>query len=139
MIAEACVTGEINVPVFTTDDVTAPEGFIAVEKSAAREMHGRNAVNRRCANISRNTPFEFIYGFNLFGAQQAGYACGDDECGAAVLREPSKSWKIQMIVMIVAEKHDVNAREIFPVDSGISFSPRPDPGKRAGALRPDWI
>src|SRR5713226_8709288 len=79
MIAERGVPGEIDDSVLATDDVPAPEGFIAVENSPAREMQGRNAVNRRCIDLPRLTPIEFIGGPDLFGPKQPRYANRNDE------------------------------------------------------------
>ena len=44
-----------------------------------------------------------------------------------------------MVVVIVAEEHDVDTREILPPDPRTSSAARPHPGQRAGSLRPDGI
>ena len=44
-----------------------------------------------------------------------------------------------MIVVIVAEQDDIDAREILPSHAGRTVSPRADPLQRARARRPDRI
>src|SRR6266853_3020999 len=88
MNAERGVPGEIDDSVFAADDVPAPESFIAVENSPAREMQGRNAMNRRCIDLPRLTPIEFVNGLDPFGPKELGYANRNDEYGVAAPREP---------------------------------------------------
>ena len=44
-----------------------------------------------------------------------------------------------MIVVIVAEQHNIDARKIFPPHSGRAAAARANRSKGTGALRPDWI
>ena len=50
-----------------------------------------------------------------------------------------KRGKIQMIVVIVAEEHDIDAGKILPPHARLPAAARTDPGERTGPLRPDRI
>src|SRR6185437_12662166 len=44
-----------------------------------------------------------------------------------------------MVVMIVADQHEIDARQILLPDSWNSAAARAQPGKGAGSFRPDWV
>ena len=89
MIAERGVAGKIDGAILRLNDIPAPKSFVAVEDSPAGEMQGRNAVDRRSANLLRFTPIEFMSGSDLFRLQQPGHAARNDEDGVSAPREPA--------------------------------------------------
>jgi hypothetical protein len=121
------------------DDIPAPESFVLVEDSAAREMPCRDAVDGRAAERPHVTPIEFVRGCYPFGPKQPSYAQRNDEHGVSTAREPAQHRQIQVVIVIVADEHDINAREIVPAHPRASPAPRADPRKRTRTLRPNWI
>lgn len=139
MAAECSVAGEIYGTVLRLNDVPAPQSFVLVEDSPAGKMQCRNTMNSRFIELLRFAPIELISRPYLFGPEQSGYAYGNNECDASPPRQPAQGRKVQMIVVVVADQHDVDLRKILLPDSGVSSAARPYPGKWARALRPDWI
>ena len=61
------------------------------------------------------------------GSQQLADSDGNDELRLFSVRQPAQRGQIQMIVVIVAEQHDIDAGKILPPHAGRTASPRPDP------------
>ncbi len=53
--------------------------------------------------------------------------------------DPAQRGQIEMIVVVVALQNQINGGKLIEVNSRGAVARRPDPGKRAGAMRPDGI
>ena len=102
-------------------------------------MHRRHAVYRGSGDGQGIAPIQFADGTDSLGAQQPGYAERNNELGLPAIRQPSQSGKIQMIVVIVAEEHNIDAGKVLPSHARLAAAARTNPGKRTGPLRPDRI
>ena len=139
MTAEAGIAGEVNDLARGFDDESAPECAIAVERSARRKVQRGDAVNVRPRNCDGFAPVEFTHRTDALCAKQAGYTRGNDEAGLPALRQSPETGKVQMVIVIVAEEHDIDAGEILPSHARFAQAPRAGPGHRTCALRPDRI
>ena len=54
-------------------------------------------------------------------------------------RQPAQGGKIQMIVVIVADQHRIDAGKILPPHPRLPASAGTDPGEWTGPLRPDRV
>ncbi len=139
MVAEGRVSREINDAAGGFDHVAAPQSPIAVEDSARGKMHRGDAVDGGSRDRQRIAPIEFVHGTDAVGPQQTGHAKRNDELGLAARAEPAQGGEIQMIVVIVAEEHDIDAGKIFATHPRLAAAARTDPGERTCPLRPDRI
>ena len=139
MVAEGRVSREINDAAGGFDHIAAPQRPIAVEDAARGKMHGGDAVNGGSRDRQRIAPIEFVHGADAVGPQQTGYAERNDELGLAAIRQPAQGGEIQMIVVVVAEEHDIDAGKIVEPHAWRAAAARTDPGERTGPLRPDGI
>ncbi len=55
------------------------------------------------------------------------------------LPQPSERWRVEMIVVIVADEDRVNRGKVLKANAGIAVARRTGKGNRAGASRPDGI
>ena len=60
-------------------------------------------------------------------------------CDCPRIRQPAQGCEIQMIVVIVADQHDVDAGKILPLHARRPAAAWADPGKRTRPPRPDRI
>jgi len=60
------------------------------------------------------------------GSQQARYPGRNDELGLSTLGQTPQRGQIQMIVVIVAEEHGIDAGQIFPPHAGLPAAARAD-------------
>ena len=108
-------------------------------RAPRRKMHRRHAVNGGSGDRQRIAPIQFVDGTDALGPQQTGDAERDDELGLPASRQPAQSGEIQMIVVIVAEEHNIDAGKILPPHARLAAAARTDPGERTRPLRPDRI
>ena len=139
MIAEGSIAGEIDGAVRGIYDVAAPERFVAIEETAAGEVHGRHAVNGGLIKGLGIAPIEFVRRLNVFGAKQTSYALGGDEDGVPTAREAAERRKVQVIIVIVADENDGDGRKVVDSNAGISVAARADPREWTGARGPDRV
>jgi hypothetical protein len=59
--------------------------------------------------------------------EQAGHSGRRHELGLPAISQTPQSDKIQMIVVIVAEEHNVDARKMLPIDTWRAAAARTDP------------
>ncbi len=71
--------------------------------------------------------------------QQPRYALGHHELGGSAARQPAQGAEIEMIVMVVADEHNVDTRKIFPSDARRPAAARTDGAEWTCALRPDRV
>src|SRR3984957_7158324 len=57
----------------------------------------------------------------------------------AAIRQPAQCRQIQVIVVIVAEEHDIDAGKILPQHARIPAAARTDPAKRTGTIGPNGV
>ena len=75
----------------------------------------------------------------LWDRSNRAYPGRNDELGLSAIRQPAQRGQIQMIVVIVAEEHGIDAGKILPPHSRLPAAARTDRGERTGPLRPDRI
>src|SRR5438105_6514668 len=102
-------------------------------------MQRRHAVNRAAGEWQRFAPIQFIDRTDAPGLEQSGESGRNDELAWSTISQPSQSDEIQMIVMIVADEHYIDARKILPAHARWAPAERADCGKRTCPLRPDRI
>src|SRR2546422_8869726 len=139
MTSEPGVSREVYEPALIFDHIPAPQSPVAIEDSWRRKMQRRNAVNGGSGEWQRFAPIQFVDGADAPGSQQPGYPGRNDELGFSKIRQPAQGGKIQMIVVIVAEEHGIDAGKILPPHSRLSAAARTDRGERTCPLRPDRI
>ena len=98
--------------------------------------HAVNSSSHDCQGIA---PIQFVDGTDSLGAQQPGYAEWNDELALPAIRQPPQGGKIQMVVVIVAEEHGIDAGKIFPSHTRRPAAARTNRGERTCPLRPDRI
>ena len=102
-------------------------------------MERRHAVNVGLCQCQRCAPIQFVNGTDVVGPQQSGDARWNDELLMSKIRQPPQSSKIQMIVVVVAEQHDIDTGKIVQPHPRGPAAPGTDEAQRAGPLRPDRI
>src|ERR1700761_3287625 len=127
VMAEAGIAGEINDTVGGLDDVAAPESLVAVERAAVGEVHGGDAVDGGLGDGVGIAPIELVGRGEILGTEQARDAQGSDENGLAAAGEPAERGEIQVIIVIVAEEHNVDGREMLFSYAWVATAPRADP------------
>ena len=59
--------------------------------------------------------------------------------GLPLGRDAPERGHIEMIVVVVALQHQIDRGKLIEIDAGGAMARRSNPGKRAGAMRPDGI
>src|ERR1700756_2068712 len=108
MIAESRVSREINDAVRSFDHISAPQSPVAIEEPSRRKMQRRHAVNGSYSKWQRFAPIQFMGGADAMGLKQPPHPGRNNELGISALRQPAQGRDIQVIVVIVAEKHDID-------------------------------
>lgn len=139
MGAEGSVSREIDDAAGGFDHISAPECAIAIEESTRGKMHGGHAVDGCRCEREGIAPIEFVDGSDVPGAQQTGYAERNDESGLRALGEQPESGEIEMIVMIMAQEHEIDPGKIVETHARGAAAARTDPGDRTGPVRPDGV
>jgi hypothetical protein len=98
-----------------------------------------NAVDRGSGDLNRFAPIEFVGRTSFSGFQVPADAEGSDELRLPPSSEPPQGGQIQVIVVIVAQQNDVDARKILPLNAWRSAAARTHPQQRACPFRPDRI
>src|SRR5437763_1787790 len=102
-------------------------------------MHRRHAVNDALGEWQRFAPIQFINGTDVPGSKDAGNAERNNELTCSTGGQPFQGGEVQVIVVIMAEEHYINTREILPLHTRRTPAVRADPGERTGPRRPDRI
>jgi len=139
VLTESGVTGEIDHAPGGFDHVATPQRPVAIEHSASGKMQRRHAVDLASGEWKRMAPVQFLDRADVLRSQQGCDSGRDDELGRSTIRQPAQAVKIQMVVVIVTNEHDVDSRKIFESHAWFAATPGTDGGKRAGPFRPDRI
>ena len=75
----------------------------------------------------------------LSGSEQPGDSGRNNKLTLFTIVQPSQGVEIQVIVMIVAEQHYIDAGKILPMYARWAPAARTDPGERTCPRRPDRI
>ena len=103
-------------------------------------MQRRHAVNGGAGDAAAIRPNPVRARVRCFGIAAAGPPrAGTMNWDRPRARQPAQGGEIQMIVMIVADQHDVDAGKILPSHARFAPAPRTDPGERTRPFRPDRI
>ena len=140
--AEAGVAAEVDVSVVRSfDEPAAPESAIAVGERAAGEMLGGGAVDAEVrGEFVRVPPIEFVRSFVSDFCQAAAYAEGAENFGVGVRAlQTAQSSRVEVVVVIVAEKDGVDWGKIFEAQAGDAMAFGADPLEGAGAIGPDRV
>ena len=131
VIAPARIAGEVHVARFRADHESAPQIAIAIGETARREMLRRN----RGDDAARLPPVE-LGRIDAVSPHQGAVAERREDRRAC---QASERRDVEMIVVIVADEHEIDRRKIFEADAGRPVSLRTDRADRRRALGPDRI
>jgi hypothetical protein len=67
------------------------------------------------------------------------YTQGAVHSGSIAPAQPQQGRDIQVIVVVMAQQHDIDRRQVLEADAWDTMAPRPCELHRAGALAPDRI
>ncbi len=139
MRPERRIAREIYPPVRPLDHIAAPKRPVKIENCPAGRVNGRYGMNGESRQRPGLPPIQFVNWPDALGAKQPGVTGRNDEGRIAVGGQPSQTRQVQVVVMIVAEKHGVNTRQIFPGYARVSPSPRTCPRDWTGSVRPHRV
>ena len=94
---------------------------------------------RGLAERQRFAPIQFVDGADPLGSQQPGDSGRNNKLRLSAIRQPAQGSQIQMIVVIVAEEHGIDAGKILPPHARLPAAARTDRGQRTRPLGPDRI
>ena len=84
-------------------------------------------MNRGSGDLNRFAPIEFLDRTNLPSLQVSAHAERSNELRLPASGEPAQGRQIQVIVVIVAQQNDVDARKVFPSNAWRAVAARTDP------------
>ena len=102
-------------------------------------MQRRHVVNGASGERQRFAPIQLMNRTDAAGSEQAGDSGRNDELALSTIGQPAQSEEIQMIVVIVADKHYIDTGKILPPYARQAPAARAHPGKRTRPRRPDRI
>src|SRR5437868_5667471 len=102
-------------------------------------MHRRYAVDRQARKRYGLPPIQFVNRPDAFRVEAPGRPSRDNERRVSTSRQPAKCRQIQVVVMIVADEHGVDAWQVLPGDPRFSPAARTDPGQRTRSFGPNWV
>ena len=114
MGAEGRVSREINDAAGGFDHISTPQGTITVEDAASGKCVAGDAMTTVVRATGSESPqSSSCTGLDAVGPQQTGYAERDDELGLGPdLRGDEGVAQVEMIVVVVAEEHEIDAGKI---------------------------
>src|SRR5579863_8461441 len=101
-------------------------------------MEGRDRVDRQARSRYRIAPIHLSDGRDAALFQKTAETQRHYEIRlSAARREMTKHGDVQMVVMIVAEQHQVDRRQLIERHTGVAMACRTSERNRAGAASPD--
>src|SRR5438876_9911477 len=140
MTTHACVTGKIDVSRRCLNNVTAPEGRVAIAQSPPRKMFRRDARHSKLfRNFRALPPIKFcdirdFVSIKKRAIPQTGY-----KARSMVRVQTPDCLDVQMIVVIMSDQHEIDWRQALKPQSGRSMSLGTSPRDRTRASRPNRI
>src|ERR1700678_3660190 len=124
-------------------DIATPESLIAIAQASARKMAGRHGGDAdRFGKLGGLPPVEFgdlsIRG-DFFGHQAGAQAERDSKIRFPLGGDATERGHVEMIVVVVTLQHEVDFGKVLERNTGRAMTLWADPGKRAGAVRPDGV
>ena len=102
-------------------------------------MERRNAGNGGFPDCHGIAPVQLVDGTDVLGPQQPAYSGWNHELRLPTIGQPLQGGEIQVIVVVMAEKHNIDTGKIVPEHTRIPAAARTGPGKWTGAFRPDRV
>jgi hypothetical protein len=102
-------------------------------------MQRGHAVNLSPGEAQRFAPIQFMHRTDAVRPEQPGDAGRNNELARSAMSQKAQDGKIQMIVMIVADHHEIDAGKILPPDARRATAARADPRQRTWPLGPNRI
>src|SRR5919197_3747297 len=103
-------------------------------------MFSRHARHAELVGSLRGLPpIEFRNVADSAGVKQRTIPEAGYEARPVLGAQPGERLDVQMVVMVMADEHEIDRRQVFEPQSGRSMPLRAGPGDRAGALGPDGI
>lgn len=108
------------------DHVAKPARTTAVEERVWRPVLGRHTGNSdTCGKLARLPPVEVFRGRHTTLHQVRRVPEAGDDARMVVIDQPAQRRRVHVIVVVVADRLDVDARQILEVDAGGTMSPGP--------------
>ena len=117
----------------------APQSGIAIAQSASRKMPCGNAGDAQRPRPGSVPPVELDRTRNALRRQESAQAERHDHPRTVDGRQPAQCHNVQVIVVIVAQQHEIDMREILESQAGSAVPARAREPDGACALAPDRV
>ena len=122
--AKGGVAREVDDAKNGVQDVAAPEGLVTVEKSSPGKVEGGDGMDGGARDGQGVTPIELVCGPDASRFEEVGDAERRYEYRTTARGQAAERQEVEVIVMVVAEKNGVHAREVVECDAGLSMPAR---------------
>lgn len=134
------VPGKKDVSRWPGYDKTSPEGLVAVPQYACRKVLRRNQRDRHLRReTDRLPPVALLHCGDARAANEIEIAQRYNRARDALFRETTQRRKIQVVIMVVGDQHDVNRRQLLKANARVLTPPGAGPGDRAAPFGPDGV
>jgi hypothetical protein len=134
------VAGEVGQAGRAAQHVAQPQGAVAIEEAAVREVlrgHGDELDRRGQRHVL--PPVELRHPRQARLLEQRLVAEAAEEARVVGGLQPAQGGQIEVVVVVVAEHHGVDGRQILEAQPGPVLAAGAGEGHRAGPQRPDRI
>jgi hypothetical protein len=119
------------------DHEPAPQRPVSVEGAAAREVtRGHRGHRHALPDLYRLPPVEVSRSGHPLPLEERRVPEADEHGRRTRGGEPSQRRDVHVVVVVVADEHRVERRQILEPDARRTMPPRPDPRERRDAVRP---
>ncbi len=133
------IAGEVEHRRRTLQHQSAPQRAIAIERAAPGEMLRRDRRHARAvAQRGALPPVQFGHIAHADLVQAARIAQRGKHRRVVRFFEAPQRGQVEMIVVVMAEQHGINRRQVFEADAGRAMAARADPRQRTRRGTTRW-
>ena len=138
--AEACVAGEVDWPRPALDDEAEPQRAPLVRDPPCRPvLRGYARESNALREGNGLPPVDVLRARNAVALEKPRVAESRDDARMKRRHQPTERRQIHVIVVVVAQQHDIDRRQVLEPDSRWRMAPGSRPAHRTRALRPDRV